>query len=787
MVGIPRPAQRIDAYSFELSGGLRQRVMIALALAAEPRILIADEPSTALDVTTQAQILELIRRLQQERGLAVILITHDMGVIAEMADHVVVMYLGHEVEKGPVDAIFHAPSHPYTRALLRSIPSVLAKPRSRLATIAGSIPHPFARPSGCPFHPRCPEFMRGTCDKAFPAEAAIGESHAAACHLYTTARQMFRSAAMTCRLRPSWKFAACARIPCAANPRRPVRLFNRNAGVVRAVDDISFAIARGETLSLVGESGCGKTTTARCILRAIAPTGGEIMFHAAGGTIDVAPLDRKALRPLRRQMQMIFQDPFSSLNPRMTIAEIIGEPLLVNGMTDTTARNARVAELLELVNLPSAYLNRFPHAFSGGQRQRIGIARALALNPALIVADEPVSALDVSVQAQIVNLLLELQERLGLSYLFVAHDLSVVKHVSHRVAVMYAGRIVEIAPDRGAVHHPAPSLHPGAAVRRAGARPAPARAPHHAGRRGGGSVQSAHRLPLPSALPLCDGALPADRAGPGRRRAGPRGTLSAGTGAVIGRGDGTACRYDHGLIRSQRAHMATATAMHQGEPIVGSGAVIAFRLFDVAYAIDLAKVEAVWAARARTASRGRLTATPPKAVAFDVPPVSLVLDPVTLTLDGIAVQAEVTARVYDFGAVSIALRVPIRDAPMVRLRRAGERGGPLRRADPGRSLDRSAATTADRDRPGAGPPRSVLGVAGGLPDRRGARLRPGDDAPSSCRNASTWCRCCPASGARCRTARGRTCCGSGFPTTPTISSCSPGIAPSSTSRAATPT
>jgi peptide/nickel transport system ATP-binding protein len=231
----------------------------------------------------------------------------------------------------------------------------------------------------------------------------------------------------------------------------PIRggLFGRNAVTVRAVDDVSFSIARGETLSLVGESGCGKTTTSRCILRAIRPTGGEIIFHAATGQdIDVARLDRKGLRPLRRQMQMIFQDPFSSLNPRMTVAEIIGEPLLVNGMGDSTARNARVAELLDLVHLPSAYLNRFPHAFSGGQRQRIGIARALALNPALIVADEPVSALDVSVQAQIVNLLLELQDRLGLSYLFVAHDLSVVKHVSHRVAVMYAGRIVEIAPTR---------------------------------------------------------------------------------------------------------------------------------------------------------------------------------------------------------------------------------------------------------------------------------------------------------------------------------------------------
>ncbi|MBN8871719.1 MAG: ABC transporter ATP-binding protein [Rhodospirillales bacterium] len=229
----------------------------------------------------------------------------------------------------------------------------------------------------------------------------------------------------------------------------PIRrgLFGRVAGHVRAVDDVSFSIARGETLSLVGESGCGKTTTSRCILRAIAPTSGEIRFRdARGQEIDVARLDRAALRPLRRQMQMIFQDPFSSLNPRMTIAEIIGEPLLVNGMRDTRERNARVAELLELVQLPRAYLNRFPHAFSGGQRQRIGIARALALNPSLIVADEPVSALDVSVQAQIVNLMLELQDRLGLAYLFVAHDLSVVKHVSHRVAVMYVGRIVEIAP-----------------------------------------------------------------------------------------------------------------------------------------------------------------------------------------------------------------------------------------------------------------------------------------------------------------------------------------------------
>ena len=224
-------------------------------------------------------------------------------------------------------------------------------------------------------------------------------------------------------------------------------VLGRVTGQVKAVDDVSFSIESGETLSLVGESGCGKTTTSRCILRAIKPTGGEIRFRTASGTqVDVAPLNAKQLRPLRRQMQMIFQDPFSSLNPRMTISEIIGEPLLVNGVTNTAKRNERVAELLQLVQLPSAYLNRFPHAFSGGQRQRIGIARALALNPSLIVADEAVSALDVSVQAQIVNLMLDLQDRLGLAYLFVAHDLSVVKHVSHRVAVMYVGRIVEIAP-----------------------------------------------------------------------------------------------------------------------------------------------------------------------------------------------------------------------------------------------------------------------------------------------------------------------------------------------------
>jgi len=462
-VHMPNPEQRMNEYPYQLSGGLRQRAMIAMALCCNPRILIADEPTTALDVTTQAQILELLKELQAQHHMAVIFITHDLGVIAEMADDVAVMYLGKVVEEAPVAEIFHAPQHPYTKALLTSIPNIYSQPRTRLPSLQGAIPHPLNRPTGCAFHPRCPSFMPEVCHKTEPALLQLQEHHRVSCFLYD-----------------STKFQAGGQRPVAAGTQFPVmrngdqapapRLQNdraepllevrnltkhfpiqkgflrRTVGQVRAVDDISFTLNVGETLSLVGESGCGKTTTARTVLRAIDPTSGEILLRTRDDKmVDLAQLNEEQIRPLRRDMQMIFQDPFSSLNPRMTIFEVVSEPLLVNGVRSRAERQDRVEQLLKQVGLRPEYMDRFPHAFSGGQRQRIGIARALALNPRFIVADEAVSALDVSVQAQVLNLMLDLQDELGLTYLFVSHDLSVVNQISDRVVVMYVGKIVEIA------------------------------------------------------------------------------------------------------------------------------------------------------------------------------------------------------------------------------------------------------------------------------------------------------------------------------------------------------
>jgi peptide/nickel transport system ATP-binding protein len=388
-VGISMPEERVDAYSWQLSGGLRQRAMIAMALSCRPRLLIADEPTTAIDVTTQAQILNLLRDLQRRHGTAIVFITHDLGVIAQMARYVVVMYLGRVVEQGSVEQIFHEPKHPYTGAAQidsqrdRRAPTLL--PRRR------SIPHPRARVAVL--------FIRAARTPSRPlrragAGAAPGRADAACELLLVQPGRGGRVVSAT-----SWLLDV--RHLRKSFPIR--RGWNRKVvGAVAAVDDVSFTIREGETLGLVGESGCGKTTTARCILRAMSPTSGEILFRAADGrVVDLAPLSRAELRPLRPQIQMVFQDPFGSLNPRMTIFDNVGEPLLVNGLRPRRARQDRVAALLELTGLRTEYMHRFPHAFSGGQRQRIGIARALATEPRLVVADEPVSALDVSVQAQV--------------------------------------------------------------------------------------------------------------------------------------------------------------------------------------------------------------------------------------------------------------------------------------------------------------------------------------------------------------------------------------------------
>ncbi|HEU5159077.1 MAG TPA: ABC transporter ATP-binding protein [Streptosporangiaceae bacterium] len=482
MVGVPRPEERLAAYPWQLSGGLLQRAMIAMALAGDPRLLIADEPTTALDVITQAQILDLIRDLQEHNDLGIILITHDLGVVAQMADDVAVMYLGRVAEQGRAETIFSAPRHPYTQALLESIPSVHHEARMKLPTITGGIPHPFDRPAGCAFHTRCRHTVPGVCNEKEPDRRVLAGDHESRCHLeqppvftltptgYGTGngeRLADNGSARVTVVEPTapalLEVAEPAPEPAAEPAPEPEpllrvrhlvkhyalgeRRFGRPRGTLRAVDDVGFDLREGETLALVGESGSGKTTASRCILRAVTPESGDIFFRArSGDVVNLATVRRKDLRALRPEIQMVFQDPYSSLNPRMTVLDIIGEPLLVNGVRSRQQRVDRVEELLGLVGLRPEYMRRFPHAFSGGQRQRIGIARALASGPRVVVADEPVSALDVSVQAQTLNLLMDLQERLGLTYLFVSHDLSVVRHIAERICVMYAGQLVESGP-----------------------------------------------------------------------------------------------------------------------------------------------------------------------------------------------------------------------------------------------------------------------------------------------------------------------------------------------------
>ena len=461
LVGITDGERRLEQFPHQLSGGMRQRVMIAIGLACNPKLIIADEPTTALDVTIQAQILELMKDLSRRLNIALIVITHNLGVVARYADRVNVMYAAHIIEQGTADDVFLRPLHPYTIGLMRSVPRLDLPRGIRLETIEGLPPDLRSPPTGCRFAPRCPYRQDACLTEMVLRDIAPG--HASAC---IRANEIIAGTLLTEIARG--KTAAVATTEHAEKPLLVVEHLHKyfavpahGAGIlssrmvtVKAVDDVSFSIAPGETLGLVGESGCGKSTVGRTVLKLEMATEGTIRY---AGT-DITRSTAKDMRELRRAIQVIFQDPYSSLNPRMTIGQTIGEPMRVYGMVKNRKQeHDRVAELLSQVGLFPYMAERYPHQLSGGQRQRVGIARALALEPRFIVCDEPVSALDVSIQGQIINLLEDLQERLKLSYLFIAHDLAVVRHISDRVAVMYLGRIAEVA-DRDELY--ARPLHP---------------------------------------------------------------------------------------------------------------------------------------------------------------------------------------------------------------------------------------------------------------------------------------------------------------------------------------
>ena len=451
-VGIADAERRLTEYPFQLSGGMKQRVMIAVALAGNPRLLIADEPTTALDVTIQAQILDLLRRLQAERGMGMLLITHDLGVVAQMAHRVGVMYAGEIVEEAPRAAFFSSPRHPYTQKLFAALPD-LSRRGGRLETIAGQVPPLHAMPAGCRCAERCPHAWE-RCREESPGWSDLADGHRVRCHWVAENRHFGAGPNLIGEnAEPAehpWTPASAGVTEDEASLLKvddlrvhfPLRrgFFQRTVGYVKAVDGVTLELARGRTLALVGESGCGKTTVGKGLLQLIRPTGGRALL----GERELTGLSRGELRPLRRRMQMIFQDPFSSLNPRLSVAEIIAEGMSALGVVNRAQeRSAAIAALLQQVGLPADAAERYPHEFSGGQRQRIAIARALAVQPELIVCDEPTSALDVSVQAQILNLLKSLQDDLGMAYLFITHNFAVVEYLAHEVAVMYLGRIVE--------------------------------------------------------------------------------------------------------------------------------------------------------------------------------------------------------------------------------------------------------------------------------------------------------------------------------------------------------
>ena len=518
-VGIPDAARRLDEYPFQLSGGMKQRIMIAMALAGCPRLLVADEPTTALDVTIQAQVLQLLRDTQQKNGMSILLITHDLGVVAEMAHQVAVMYAGHIVELASRETLFASPVHPYTQKLFAAMPDS-TRGGQPLAAIPGSVPPLHDIPKGCRFAPRCDRAW-DLCHAQAPKWTHLGEGQGVRCHLYSESVASDLSA-----VPKSDSQAASVTQSVVSHPQPaknspllqvenlqvhfPIRkgILQRAAGYVRAVDGLSLSIDDGKTLALVGESGCGKTTAGKAILQLIEPTSGSVRYTGN----ELMRLSSRELRKQRAGMQMVFQDPYASLNPKMRVAEILEEGMdALDIANNSRERQQCIDQLLSQVGLAQAAKWRYPHEFSGGQRQRIAIARALAVNPKLLICDEPTSALDVSVQAQILNLLKSLQQELNLSYLFISHNLGVVEYLAHEVCVMYLGRIVE----RGTVgevlrqaQHPytqalltaVPRINGKGAevVRLAGDIPSPANPPH-----------GCHFHPrCPHVMPVCRSVYP---------------------------------------------------------------------------------------------------------------------------------------------------------------------------------------------------------------------------------------------------------------------------------------
>src|SRR5690606_34520383 len=451
IVGIPAPERRVKAFPHEFSGGMRQRAMIAIAMANDPALIIADEPTTALDVTIQAQILEVLQKAKEVTGAAVVLITHDLGVVAGNVDRVAVMYAGKLVETGPVDDIFGTPRMPYTMGLLRSVPNMLRAGKDRLVPLEGRPPLLSALPKGCPFAPRCPA-AQDICRQVEPElEVDLGAHRRVACHradeiaagtlksvdIFPRPPHVEREVTDRTGQEPNVVAEGLVRhVPLTKGAA-----FRRQIGTARAVDGIDFEIRPGETLGLVGESGSGKSTTALEIMELIKPQAGTLTVSGK----DVSTLSKKDRLKLREDVQIVFQDPMAAVDPRLPVGDIIGEPLTLQRIPKAE-RDRRISEKLELVGLDPSMTDRYPHEFSGGQRQRIGVARALMTDPKLLVLDEPVSALDVSVQAGVINLLQDLRDQLGLSYLFVAHDLAIVREISDQIAVLCLGRIVEYGP-----------------------------------------------------------------------------------------------------------------------------------------------------------------------------------------------------------------------------------------------------------------------------------------------------------------------------------------------------